>query len=396
MLVLSSNIIFAQFGGGRGTEQSPYQIRTREHIEELAYFVKAGCQTFECFTHNKYFKLMNDITDSVRCVIGEGYYISTNFEDANVFYKGHFDGQGHKITLAIVSDGHASLFGTAIYSTIQNLRVDGYVKKSGNSRKRGWVFYDTCYSAASIVGFAYKTKISNCINYANIYIDYLGAASVGGIVGSFFNNTWWGLMELDIINGAVLDCINFGNIEIIYSPNNNHTVGGIIGTIYHSLSCSIKNCINFGTLKYNFQPVFMYSNLDNPALGGIFGKYICAFYPPYFANRYGITTEIENCRNIGFIDGPGGGIFGTFLIVDIYEYYDELGGFKHRAVRTELKIKNCLNAGFISGSGGGIAFGKVFVLPLIDWQVDKLTIENCINTGVLGGKPTNRGIANID
>ena len=392
MLVLSSNsnIIFAQFGGGNGTELSPYQIRTRQHIEELCDSINSGVRKLVCFTHNKCFKLMNDITDSVRCVIGESYAHSEYGDTTgawNNFCTAHFDGQNHKITLAIVSNGHASLFGTAFRSTIKNLRVDGYVKKNGNNGRKGMVF--DSYSASGIVGYAYDTYISNCVNYANIYINYTGSASVGGIVGEFLNRFMF--LNRFIKDYYISNCVNFGNIEVASeSHNQNHVVGGIVGKIYQGHYYSITNCINYGTLKYHFQHPYVYGHYDNPGLGGILGKHISSnFTNAYYAKIYGITQEIKNCINVGFIDGPGGGIVGT-LVEKKDTRYD------YAIISNELIIKNCTNAGFITGPGGGIVGGTVSADTLKGGLINRLTIENCINTGVIGNSPKSSGIVHIE
>ena len=413
MLVLSSNIAFAQFGGGRGTAQSPYQIRAREHIEELADSIRSKGATN--FTFKKYFKLMNDITDSVRCVIGEANhydYISDVYIYTDMFHSATFDGQGHKITLAIVSEGNASLFGVTYRATIKNLRVDGYVKKNGNNGVRDFVReHGGLYAAAGIVGFAFNTEISNCVNYANIYINANGYISIGGIVGF--------MAKMDNYTSdlcSVSDCINFGNIEIpdIENSNYDRAVGGIAGEMHpiyihpmympNILPTPITNCINFGTLKYRFLIPHIYDHPDNPGLGGILGKYIYsdfttyAYRDPIIDSIYGdhtmspltlSTPEIENCINVGFIDGPGGGIVGTLS-------KDKDAFLSGGEITNKLRIKNCINAGFITGSGGGIVGGTTSSYPLRGGLTNQLTIENCINTGVLGNKPTNSGIANIE
>ena len=86
--------IFAAFDGGTGTATSPYLITTRAHLEELSDSV---INTPYILNHNwsryKHFKVMNDITDSLRVCIG----LSTTYDK----FEGVFDGNGKKITLAI-------------------------------------------------------------------------------------------------------------------------------------------------------------------------------------------------------------------------------------------------------------------------------------------------------
>ena len=108
--IISCNFLLAQygtFGGGDGTEYNPYQIYSKAHLEELSIVILNSVEygTSNNFSVGKYFILMNDITDSVRIVIGTSkIYNLENYPD--VFYsgssfQGNFDGQGHKITLAL-------------------------------------------------------------------------------------------------------------------------------------------------------------------------------------------------------------------------------------------------------------------------------------------------------
>lgn len=64
-IVLFSTTAFAQFGGGSGTEEDPYRIYSKEHLEELQNSLSITVD----YT-GTHFSLMNDITDSLRTPIG--------------------------------------------------------------------------------------------------------------------------------------------------------------------------------------------------------------------------------------------------------------------------------------------------------------------------------------
>jgi hypothetical protein len=56
IFVLSSMLSYAQYGGGTGTEANPYQIKTVEHLAELATTTNAGTNYIDV-----HFKLMTDL-----------------------------------------------------------------------------------------------------------------------------------------------------------------------------------------------------------------------------------------------------------------------------------------------------------------------------------------------
>jgi len=156
---LVSNVsLLSQFGGGDGTVIDPYQISTAAHLELIADSVRNGNN----WSNGKYFIVTNDITDSVRTMIGgnEWYYRS---------FQGNFDGGGHTITLAIDrtgiwSAGYSALFGSVfVTSSFKNIIVDGYV--NGYVRASGIIVYiRKIYDSTTIT-------INNCINNAKITAD---------------------------------------------------------------------------------------------------------------------------------------------------------------------------------------------------------------------------------
>ena len=309
-----SNICFAQFGGGNGTQASPYEIRTRQHLELLADSVNNGNN----WSRNKYFKVMNDITDTVRTIIGE-----RNKTIANAF-KGNFDGQNFRIVLGINKPNNSyndvSLFGYCDYNTtISNVITEGYVKGG--------------YYVGGIVGMAdATTTITNCIN--NGKISALNSYScVGGIVGFVGRTT------------TTTNCINNGDII------GNSSVGGIVGhgEVNNTITISIKNCINNGDI------------IGNSSVGGIAG----------------LTgnSNIENCINIGKISGTSnvGGISGScskiiencinsgLIIGSSY-----VGGISGSLQSTNT-VSNCFNSGVVIGNTyiGGIIGEKSYTTTII-------------------------------
>ena len=197
----------AQFGGGAGTEESPYLIYTKEHLSELADSVNGGYD----WSKNLFFHLMNDITDSVRTVIGLGptfrseefvcllrrstqrttwdrlkNYVKKEVKDSSLAhsFQGYFNGRGHKITLAInmPTENNVGLFGCVSGDgLILDLDVDGYV--IGYSRVGGFVGYVR-------MSFASKSfyMFSELNNNATITSTDGKVTSAGGIIGVAVGN----------------------------------------------------------------------------------------------------------------------------------------------------------------------------------------------------------------
>ena len=157
-LTVSNVALLAQFGGGNGTQANPYEIHNKTHFNLLTDSVNNSIDFFPNWSRGKYFKLMNDITDTVRTVIGR--FRSNSFE-------GHFDGNGFKIVLGIdinnlPVDGGVGLFGKIdVNATISNVTVEGYVK--GQNRVGGIV--GNSRRSVTVDGII---TIKNCINNCDI------------------------------------------------------------------------------------------------------------------------------------------------------------------------------------------------------------------------------------
>ena len=287
---VSNFSLLAQFGGGNGTENNPYQIKTRQHLEELADSVENSpsnnSATHYNWSRNKYFIVTQNITDTVRTVIGK------NNTNAYKYFQGNFDGGGHKIILGIIyMQISVGLFGNIYNETnkadtisISNVITEGYVK--GNERVGGIVGSEN----GSFI------KIINCINNCDVTSFSDNSLYVGGIAGAIANNC---NIENCINNGkisgytltsgigaiyssTVENCINNGVIEGIREYSN--YVGGIASEVYNS---KVISCLNIGTIK------------GNDYVGGI-------------SASTSVRIEILNCKNHGLVVGNDavGGILG--------------------------------------------------------------------------------------
>jgi hypothetical protein len=278
---ISNVSLLSQFSGGDGTVSNPYQISNREDMEALADSVNSGNN----WSKDKYFKVMNDIDDSIRTIIGSNYSDRYNFQ-------GNFDGNNKNITVSINAIYVAGIFGyTDKFSVIENLNVDGQIVGIRN--------------IGGIIGWN-NGIVQNCNNYALLEGT---EGFVGGIVGlnngkvihcnnsgAIYGGTGWCVGGVVGHNdGYVLNCMNAESVEAGYS------VGGVVG---HNSSGIVEFCINIGTVKGDtytggicgeFDPDAITSSCINSGLvigkhivGGIIGR---------------CRGEVKNCLNTGTVKG---------------------------------------------------------------------------------------------
>ncbi|MDR0926284.1 MAG: hypothetical protein LBO69_00770 [Ignavibacteria bacterium] len=267
---------FAQFSGGSGTQADPYQITSKADMEALADSLYHN----GAWSVNKYFSLMNDITDSITRPIASLQYTS-----ANDYWYGNFDGNNHRIICAIDSNYtyDCALFGINSYtSVIRNLIVDGYIKCSTGQR------------AAAIASDNYGL-ISNCVNLAKITNNSLYA---GGITNINF--------------GTIERCTNLGTIE------SSEGTGGICAIIHAG---QLVDCVNAGL-------VFSYGSYYS-CCGGIAGEATNGTITRCINTNAVEGTLSAGTLNVGAIVGN---IYSTLTITDCF--YD-IQMCKYKAVNNQ-------------------------------------------------------------
>ena len=190
---MNSSIALA---AGSGTEEDPYLISS---AEEFAAMVpdKGTC-----------YKLAADIT------------VSTPYASD---FAGHFDGDGHTITLAIENDTtYTALFKNLIAgAVVENLTTAGSVTVSGNRSYAGCIV-----GKATGAADGDPVLIKNCLNKASMN----GYKAVGGIAGWCMTNV------------TIEGCVNTGAIT-----GANNQVGGIVGNLSTGVG-NITNCYNTGAV----------------------------------------------------------------------------------------------------------------------------------------------------
>jgi hypothetical protein len=325
-------LIFAQFGGGSGTESDPYRIYSKEHLEELSDSIIA----YNSFD-GLHFRLMNDINIPLTQPIG--------IEQSPLrYFQGYFKGYGNSVTVDFDISDNPSLYNLFVRighnSIIDSLKLEGYMFRCN--------------------GFAWQNQgtISNCINNvvtSNMVsddLDYWTSQSGicmdnQGLVTNCTNNS-------NLYNSAILAGIACSNLGIISNCVNNGYFFGSIYTYSFAGICqnnyengTIINCIN----KANITSSVFYE--DIAFCGGI-----CAFQDG------GIIT---NCQNIG----------------DIYtKSFIFTGGIT--GILKTGKILNCSNYGKISGKHniGGIAGGYSSIFTNVSDTIGT-SVSNCFNSGTI-------------
>jgi len=364
-------VVFAQFGGGSGTNIDPYRIYTKSHMEELSDSLLLG----NSFT-GVHFDLMNDISDSLRTPVGKN----------NFPFNGSFHGKGHNIILGMdLRDSTQYSYSQADYCLFPVLGESAYLDSLSIS---GYIF-----ASLGLVGNNYG-EINYCINNLSSPFTH---DEIHNAIGYEIYSA--GICKGNF-GGIIQNCMNFSELYGFF-------VGGIVIEInvsdYQNFA-KLKNCINYGDIT-------MLNNFDSPSGGGIAGLNIlgydenrpviienCKNYGNIlFTGNYWVhgvggiagyiigNTLISNCINYGNIEGKimyGGGIAGyinQYTLIDKCSNYGKISGENNIGgifgLGAGFRISNCFNSGNVSGSSytGGIGFG--IEEPTTD------TIYNCLNIG---------------
>lgn len=213
--VLMSFPLFAQFAGGSGTEQDPYQVATAEHLNNVRNF--AGSQFIQTADINLGVAPWNQ---------DQGW--------SPLPLSGVYNGDGHQITGLFInrpSTNYQALFGRPGGATIKNLAVvdvnitgGSYVGAIAGQTYNGGTSIQKCSSSGQISGghciggiigwLDWSASLSNSFSTASVS----GTNSIGGLVGILYS-------------GSIVNCYSKGPVSGSESP------GGLVGG-YSGGSCS--------------------------------------------------------------------------------------------------------------------------------------------------------------
>ncbi len=222
-LSMLSTSVFAQFAGGSGTQNDPWQIASAQHLNNLRNYLGPGHR-------NKHFIQTADIDLGV-----PPYNQGEGWEPIGVIgpgsqFESSYDGAGHKISGLYINrpdENHQALFGI-LFGSVRDLELED-VNVTGRSivgalvgHHAGWnVVINGCHSSGYVQGFgsiggllglsAYS-KLSDCHSSATVTgVEYTGglmgltesaeihnchssatvtgAQYTGGLIGIVFNDT---------------------------------------------------------------------------------------------------------------------------------------------------------------------------------------------------------------
>jgi len=298
VLILSANAVCAQYSGGSGTVEEPYQIATAEDLITLGE--SPG-------DYDKHFILTADI-DLDPTLPGRRVFdravIAADIDDGQqfdgTFFSGVFDGNGHAIShLVIDGGGYLGLFGqlgstaevknmglTDVNITSSRLYVGGLVADNNGSIVASYST-GTVVGDSSIVGGLVgcnEGSITNCHSAGTL----TGGGSVGGLVGDN--------------GGSITNC---GSSSVV---SGDRGVGGLVGT-------------NSGSINTSFSAGSVSGNSDVGGLLGYIGDNLlitsCYSTASVSGDRFvgGLvgqnqTSSFTSCYSTGAVVGEGGGLLG--------------------------------------------------------------------------------------
>ena len=317
-----------EFMGGDGTEENPYLISNKRHLDNIRLYTDA------------HFLLVTDIT----------FTESDGAWEPIDFFDGVIDGAGHTIsglrieTITLIkSKEYGAGFILENYGTIQNLHLrGGLFALSGFSASSGKILNAGVFAAIN------NGNLKNCTSDTVVNVvgtggyDTSGRVRVGGFVGSSGENC-----EID-------HCINFGAVTAVFDyPHGIYMLelmcGGLVGVAYGT---AITNC-------GNLSPVYAKTK-DSLYAGGIVGN----------ANY---LTTIDSCYNTGDIYARAYKYEETGPLRNYVDVY--CGGIAGYAY-----VSNSYNTGKVEGS----ARGQYDRLRSFGISIGECT--NCYNVGQVSGE----------
>lgn len=285
----------ADFAGGSGTKDDPYQIATAGQLAKLASEVNSGVPEQ---THlGEYFKLTAPIDLSGKRWIPIGYGNASSKA-----FSGYFDGNNQVITGLYVDErGNnvcAGLFGVVVAvsdeTVLKNFCIKNATIYAGNSTDAN--ASPDIYGAGVLIGDASRAHVSDC----SADVTVTGRCISGGFIGNVFQ-------------GSYKNCTAKGSVSGGWST------GGFAGCVFESdASVEIEHCASYGNVEAN-----------NWNTGGFVG--------------YLEKGKIRNSVSYGNVKSTVAG------------WEPKTGGFS--GTNTEGNIQNCNAAGTVTGSHPTIAPG---------------------------------------
>ena len=361
--MLLANMLVAQYSGGTGDVDNPYQIANLDNLRTLS---------LTTVDWDKNFILTADIdaTDTENWNDGSGFSPIGIYPDE---FSGSFNGQQFTISGLFInrsSSANIGLFGYFQEAEIMNLTLDSF-NIEGEVNVGGLVGFVS--SAGSEITKIYNVNITNC--------NIKGTSIVGGMVG-------------EMRAGSINNCQLSGSISGSYN-----IIGGLVGQTSTAYGSVIKNSVvtvEISGLSYVGGLVginkTVIKNCETTVQIGI-NKHNNHFFGGLAATNISI---IENCYVDGniIIEGIDNNYIGGFVghnngsIKDCYSSVfistvesNQVGGF---AGDNEYKLTNCYATGNING--------KKCVGGLAGITTHGSQTTNCYATGMVTGESKTGGL----
>lgn len=266
---------------GNGTEDSPYRILEREHLDTLAAHVNSGNDY-----NGKYFKLYTDIAYPHTSAWDDNNSTENNYTAIGYFYRpeeyrafrGNLDGDTHTISgIRIYKDGvggddcNQGIFGCIEGGTIKNIILT-------DCRYTGY------HTVGGIVAQMIGGKVSHChvLSDVAIYAVDGDATDHGGVVGACSYNS-----------GAIVEfCSSSARVTSSYTPNGN-SFGGLVGNDGGNIRKNLVIGAIVDAVKYNNRNTYGAISGGVPSPGASTGTFDSNYY-------WGCTVGgVQNARNCG-------------------------------------------------------------------------------------------------
>ncbi len=256
LLVNFLSISWAQFAGGDGSEQNPWQIQTAEHLNNIRNYLG------EQHSDKHYIQTADIDLGTAPWNTGEGW---NPIGDRNNAFQGQYDGDRYYISNLTIdrNSDYQGLFGYSFDASFYNTGLKD-VDITGRDHVGGIVGRQ---DGVSRLQYCYVTGILTGSNY------------VAGIVGSTGNDD-------DLL---VADSYSTANINT-YSTNRNHYAGGIAGRLFRG---DARRCYATGLIT---------TEVPSTNVGAVIGGHSWG----EISHVYWNTDTCGQERGIGdIIDSPG-------------------------------------------------------------------------------------------
>ena len=261
--ISTTTITSTLFGGGSGTAQDPFLLKTKEDVRDFAKYINNMS-----ISSGASFQLYNDID----CDGLTGYEAAGN--DNNPF-SGVFDGNKNTISNLTAQDG---LFHTIGGATIKDLTLSGCTITGTTGSNAAGIAVETTMSASAIQNCSVVNSTIACKADAN-------NPTVGGILAQSYGAT---------VTGCTIDNVQV-KAETTYALGNiaQGVAGGIVGNASGGeiTSCEVKN----GSKITDYNAKETATLKAGAIVGDYYGTTLSANYYYYDVNVETLTgTDTEN------------------------------------------------------------------------------------------------------